>query len=815
MYHRLRLLFFFLFCCIGSLRAQTPTLDSLWRIVRSSPKEDTIKAETMAVMALGYMNYKPDSALVLAQQAFKMSEKLNFKRGIARSLVYQGIYYNNKAEYDKSLENLTKGLKLSQEINFKKGIGDANLSIGFVYQRLSKNEQALVYYKEALPIYEKLNDKVNIGRTQNNIGIIAKRLKKYDEALKAYTQSLETKRQIGDIRSTGSTLNNMAEIFQIQGDTAKAFEYFKESLAICQKFKNDQVSAITLINLAELSMAQKKYANTLSYALEAQSIAQKNKFRAEEVDAGYLVSEAYIRLKDYDKALESYKKADALEDSLFTLEKTKAVSNLQSTLELEKKQKELEISERDKQLLHQNLEISERDKQLLHQNLEISDRDRKIQSIESQRKQQLIQLLEKDKDYQKSEAARNLLDKLVLEKENKLKDDEIKLQKSEDEKNQVLLKLKDDEIALEKKNKALLEIEQENFIKNIIYGSLIVTLFLGFLLYSIWLRNKSNQLLQTKNKELAGKNIEINQQKEEILAQSENLKQINEELNSTLVVVNDQKSMIESKNEDIMASIAYAKRIQTAMLPFEERIQTSLKDFFILFKPKDIVSGDFYWFQDTGIQSFALENPSAQQLGNKIILAAADCTGHGVPGAFMSMIGNELLNQIVNIRGITRPSEILYKLHIGIRNALRQESSDSRDGMDVIICTLDKQAKTLEFAGAKNPLYYIQNGILHEIKGDKIPIGGEQMEQERIFTNHTISLDSPTTLYLCSDGYQDQFGGEQNKKFLVRNMKELFGKIHEQPMNAQKQFLENMLEKWMGNEKQTDDILIFGVRIDI
>ena len=763
--------------------AQSSTLDSLKKVLATLPKEDTLRAETLALMSLGYMNYKPDSALVLAQQAQKMSEKLNFKRGVARSFIYQGIYYNNKADYDKSLDFLLKGIRISEEINFTKGLGDANLSIGFVYQRLNQNEKALEYYKAAIPLYEKLKDKVNIGRTQNNIGIIAKRLKKYDEALKAYQQSLETKRQIGDIRSTASTLNNIGEILQIKGDTLKAFEHYKESLEISQKFKNDQVSSIALINLAELSLAQNKNNNALSYALEAQRIAKINKFKAEEIDAGYIVAEAYLRLKDFENSLETYKKINALEDSLFNIDKAKAISNLQSTLELEKKQKEVELL----------------------------DRDRKIKAIETARKQQMIELLEKDNSFQKSEAARMLLDKLVLEKENKLKEEEILMQqsklaleKSESDKAKALLKIQEEELA-----------RKNLFIRSVIFGSVLMALFVAVLLYSIYLRSKSNRLLQVKNNELAGKNAEINQQKEEILAQSENLKQINEELNSTLLIVNEQKNLIEAKNKDITDSIIYAKRIQTAMLPFEERINASLQEYFVLFKPKDIVSGDFYWFQDMGIHSFSLESSSEQKNSNKVVVAAADCTGHGVPGAFMSMIGNELLNQIVNIRNITKPSEILAKLHKGIRNALRQETSDSRDGMDIVICTIDKETKILEFAGAKNPLFYVQNGVLYEIKGDKMPIGGEQIEEERIFTNHQVDLSTPTTIYLCSDGYQDQFGGENNKKFFVRNFKLLLENIHKEPIDKQKEILEKTLEDWQGVEKQTDDILIFGIKLEL
>lgn len=781
--HRIAIfIFIFLFNSLAVF-AQSNTLDSLKKVLGTLSKEDTLRAETLALMALGYMNYKPDSALVLAQQAQKMSEKLNFKRGIARSFIYQGIYYNNKADYDKSLDFLLKGVRISEEIRFTKGLADANLSIGFVYQRLNQNEKALEYYKTAIPLYEKLKDKVNIGRTQNNIGIIAKRLKKYDEALRAYQQSLEIKREIGDIRSTASTLNNIGEILQIKGDSVQAFEYYKEALGISQKFKNDQVSSIALINLAELSLAQNKNKNALSYALEAQQIAKNNKFKAEEIDAGQLVAETYIRLKDFEKALETYKRVNTLEDSLFNIDKAKAISTLQSTLELEKKQKEMEII----------------------------DRDRKIKVIEAKRKQQMIELLEKDNSFQKSEAARILLDKLVLEKENKLKQEEILIQqsklaleKSESDKAKALVKIKEEELA-----------RQSLFIRSVTFGSILMALFVAVLLYSIRLRSKSNKLLQNKNKELASKNAEINQQKEEILAQSENLKQINEELNSTLLIVNEQKSLIEAKNKDITDSIVYAKRIQTAMLPFEERIKASIQDYFIFFKPKDIVSGDFYWFQDMGIHSFSIESDIEQKNSNKIVVAAADCTGHGVPGAFMSMIGNELLNQIVNIRNITKPSEILAKLHKGIRNALSQATSDSRDGMDIVICTIDKEKKILEFAGAKNPLFYVQNGVLYEIKGDKMPIGGEQIEEERIFTNHQLDLSLPTTIYLCSDGYQDQFGGEHNKKFFVRNFKLLLENIHKEPVDRQKEILEKMLEDWQGAEKQTDDILIFGIKLEL
>jgi hypothetical protein len=361
-------------------------------------------------------------------------------------------------------------------------------------------------------------------------------------------------------------------------------------------------------------------------------------------------------------------------------------------------------------------------------------------------------------------------------------------------------------------------------------------------------------IVRQRTQEIQLKNAELGQQKEEILAQTENLKMINEEmktmneeLNSTLELANFQKSEIEKQHEDIKASINYAQRIQTAMLPFEERIGKSLKDFFVFYEPRDIVSGDFYWFQDTSIASYSVQNTQiATTQNNKIIIAAADCTGHGVPGAFMSMIGNELLNQIVNMYHITSPDKILEALHKGILYALKQDQSNNKDGMDIAIVVLTKQAEgennqfqSLEYAGAMNPLYLIadknsatlpdylrQNPTLtHEqmaffdIKATKHPIGGHSEDNEtRTFAKLTIDLSQKAAnetliFYLCSDGYQDQFGGEKGGKFMVRRLKNLLFEIHHQPLVQQKQILQQTFNNWKGQSKQIDDVLVMGIRL--
>lgn len=301
---------------------------------------------------------------------------------------------------------------------------------------------------------------------------------------------------------------------------------------------------------------------------------------------------------------------------------------------------------------------------------------------------------------------------------------------------------------------------------------------------------EQNKILEQKVRE---RTQELENTQEEVLAQNEEIIAKSEE-----IIAKSQE--LTHAYQDIKASINYAKNIQTAMLPPVEDLKEFFSNSFIFFKPRDVVSGDFYWFS---------------RVEDKIIVAAIDCTGHGVPGAFMSLISNDLLTEVIINRKHYQADVILNKIHKGIRNILKQKDGNNRDGMDIALCVIDQSSQTIEFAGAKNPLVYIQNNEIFHLKGNIFPIGGEQKEVERLFTKHTIRYEKGAKFYLFSDGFQDQFGGLEDRKFGIKRMKQLLLNIHQQQMAQQQSILEDTIIKWadLANEKQIDDVLIIGFEV--
>jgi serine phosphatase RsbU (regulator of sigma subunit) len=261
-----------------------------------------------------------------------------------------------------------------------------------------------------------------------------------------------------------------------------------------------------------------------------------------------------------------------------------------------------------------------------------------------------------------------------------------------------------------------------------------------------------------------------------------------------------QKDMVEEKNKEVTDSIRYAKRIQEAILPGMDLVHSLASDSFVLFKPKDIVSGDFYWFEKSGPW---------------LLFAVADCTGHGVPGAFMSIVGSNLLNQCVNEKGMTNPALILDDLNIGLSRTLHQNYSESgvKDGMDIALCAVNTNTLQMAYAGAYNPLWIVSVGAMQELKADKFPVGAFIGEELKKFHATEVQLKKGDCLYLFSDGYADQFGGTKGKKFKYKPLQELVLSMAGMPMQEQEYKLQSTLETWKMGFEQTDDVCVIGIRV--
>ncbi len=276
--------------------------------------------------------------------------------------------------------------------------------------------------------------------------------------------------------------------------------------------------------------------------------------------------------------------------------------------------------------------------------------------------------------------------------------------------------------------------------------------------------------------------------------------ELEQKVKDRTIKIEKQKEEIEEQKKHIMDSIYYARRIQNAILPSFTMIDKHLKSYFILYLPKDIVSGDFYWMHEAD---------------GLFMVSAVDCTGHGVPGAFMSIVGYNQLNFAVNVKKARTAANILDELNKGVVTTLNENKSDSsiKDGMDMALCVFDFSAKRVEFSGANNPLIMVRNNQIIKFKGDRFPIGAFEGDNPQLFKNTEIDLMDGDALYISSDGFVDQFGGPENKKFMSKRFEDLLLEINSLSMTEQKEVLQKRLSDWKGTNEQVDDILVIGIRV--
>jgi len=274
---------------------------------------------------------------------------------------------------------------------------------------------------------------------------------------------------------------------------------------------------------------------------------------------------------------------------------------------------------------------------------------------------------------------------------------------------------------------------------------------------------------------------------------------LKKKLSETIEELKTTRQIVESQNKRITESINYARKIQLAINPTEADLKNYYNDSFIFYSPKDVISGDFPWIFNTD---------------DYLYVAAVDCTGHGVPGAMMSMIGNLLLNDIVNDGNILLPSQILRKLHLSVVQTLKQNFSDSNsnDGMDMGLCRIDKKNKQIIFSGAHRPLFFLRNGVVTIYSGNKFPIGGMHYKGMNNFSDEHIDFTNGDTIFLFTDGLPDQIGGEEKRKLMTKTIKTFLEEVSTDDMQTIKEKSINYYQSWKGNHKQIDDVLLMGIR---
>ncbi len=335
---------------------------------------------------------------------------------------------------------------------------------------------------------------------------------------------------------------------------------------------------------------------------------------------------------------------------------------------------------------------------------------------------------------------------------------------------------------------------------------------------ALYLLQEDNQELKRQVRQLTSRNIrlvkmyenlnklgETNEQKTEIMTE---VAKILDQKHKTILTLSEkfenQSKLLEEINENITNSIRYAQKIQEAIIPEADWVVQHFRDAFIYFAPKDIVSGDFYWFEEK------------QLLDRKVkILIAADCTGHGVPGAFMTVMGNSLVNEIVHEAKTASPDWILQELDQKVRETLSNKRGEAQihDGMDMVCLVIDDMAQTVEYAAAHNPLYYVRHNQLHQIKGSRYSVGSSQYRAQKEFKKHSIQTQKGDVFYIFTDGFQDQFGEKEQRKYMTRRFRHFLESINRLPLSKQLEVVSAEFEHWKGGIPQTDDVLLIGFRI--
>jgi len=804
------------------VNAQNKVVDSLKKeLLKDLP--DTSRISTLTKLAVKCANTDFENALSYGKQALQLAEELNSLEFKAKANSALGYLHRADHKYPEALYYYGEKLKIEESRQNNAGIAGGYENIGHTYYAMEDFSKAFSFYSKALAIYKKHNLE-GIDGVYNNMAIIYYTQNKYDSAQLYYNEALKIAEALKDKESVYLYLTNLGNVFYSKGNTEKALEYYFRSLdaAPSEESKTSAYQNIGIMNeitgnyikalefylkalklhelvgnkeglassyssIASIYRYRKQYDQCFYYLNKALVINEEIKDQSGISLIYYNMAAIYEDKKEYAKALDHYQRSltireaagdqSAIASSLLGIgnvylslgKNDEAFKNLSRALEIDRRIGNMEgqafvlgsIGNIYSQKGNYPAAIGH-----LEESLEYA-RQLDLKDLQADDYQSLAEAYEKQNNYKaayQNHKKYSEMKNLILNTESSRQLTEIQTVYETEKKE------KEIELLTTHKKVQKAELERQTLISYSLSAAGILVLLLALVaLRGYHQKRKSNALLGEQKKEIEIKNSHL---------QSAYL-------------------LIEDKNKDITDSINYAKNIQQALLPFENRIAAHLKQYFILFKPRDIVSGDFYWFTEKDKYLF---------------LAVADCTGHGVPGAFMSMIGSATLTHAISERGITDPGQILSEVNRKIKDALKQSESNNRDGMDISLLRFEKNdLGKVQYAGAMRNLYHISSEV-NEVRGDKMPIGGATDDHYE-YTSHALNVQKDETLYIFSDGYADQFGGNDGKKFRTGSFKKILLSIQDKPISEQKQFLDDTFETWKGNLEQVDDVCVVGVKI--
>jgi|GEM_PF-1050051 len=821
--------------------------DSLNRLFLNSEGEE--KYKNAYFLAKYWYDQKNDSALYFLDYIINKTPENGKDTIRANALRLKGNLYIFERDYRKAERHYKAALEIYRKANHLKGIDATLNNLGIVMLRQHKHDEAIELLQESIENAQKKDDLLSVAKTYHNLGYIYELKLDNEKALEYYLKALQLKRNFSDSSSVSSTLNNIGNIYANYEEHQKAEEYYRQSLAISRYLKDSADIALRYYNLARNYRKMHKLEKSMEYFLASLEIYellkkpeeiskvynalgnlyalwQKNKeailhyekaikYLDENEDANTL-ARIYNNLADINDQAGNIKQAETYykksqehfhKTKLFKEYITVNINYAQFLI----KQKEFEKA---RKLLAETIQLAkEKDNMYLMSNALISysklyhakrqyrtalnilnEANKKAAQTNSFKLKQRI-YLEYYKNFKKLRQYRNALS--YYERYQEMGDSiftKETLKNIAELEKQYQLKQKEKEILLLSSKNKLKELEntaQRIKIKNVtivrnvaIGGGFLLLLLVVISFYAFLSKRRANKKLKVYN-------AEITEQKEEIQSQ-------NDEIAAQLKQIEKQKNELEIQQNNIKDSINYAQYIQKSIFPSEDFFSQFFNDYFIFYRPKDIVSGDFY---------FGETSPDA------IYLAVIDCTGHGVPGAFMSMLGYNALRSAVLEQKITNPSKILDHIDLHIKEATHSSPEIEGSGMDVILLKFDKEMHEVEVSGAKRPLIIFRDGELIEIAGTKRSVGRLSHKNQKKFTSKKWPLEPNDTLYLFTDGIVDQFGGPKTKKFKSVQFKNKLSEIQNMELSIQKNILIRTFDEWKGQNEQIDDILVLGIKI--